>query len=615
MSAEKYANWLVKNKDKKGTPEFEKVAEAYRLSKQTEVPAEPQKTRVEQYMERNARLPREYGEEASFVESMGRGMMDVYQGGKQLAMNVLGTEGAEDYNKQLQNELELYDKNNPNFQFGRLAGNIATPLSLLPASAGASAGARGASLLGAGGVFGAMQPVADSENFFQNKAAQAATGAALAPVLPLAGKAAGAVKRGVGHLTRPFSDKGITQDLSELFRKEALGESGSDASINKIIDAVQNRKTYVPGNVPTAGQAIADVARETGDDFGAGLVRLEKDLSREVAEGQALRAQTAAQEAARKSAIGSIAGTPEKMAAAEAARRAAADPLYEKVAQSQLPVDIGPVVNKIDDILFRNPNESKITRPLLQIKKKLDEGGVSPRALQSLSKEIRDMSGIKSASGQREFSTTALNSVKKSLDAQIGRTEAAFRAAQKTYKRKSKPINQMQVGKELAKALETPLDQETAATYMNAVRNAPRTIKRSVDVGIYDDLGDILSADQIRNVENVANELLRGKQQAQMASRVKPIFGELETSIEPRLPRVLERSVVIANHILKKIGVDKSKDYQRVAIDILQNPEKLVPLLRMSEQSIERKIAMEFVKQMSAQVPAQTGGRAVGLQQ
>ena len=33
MSAEKYAEWIVANQDKKGTPEFETVAQAYKLAR------------------------------------------------------------------------------------------------------------------------------------------------------------------------------------------------------------------------------------------------------------------------------------------------------------------------------------------------------------------------------------------------------------------------------------------------------------------------------------------------------------------------------------------------------------------------------------------------------
>jgi hypothetical protein len=40
-SAEEYAQWIVANKDKKGTPEFETVAKAYQVARSQSQPAQP----------------------------------------------------------------------------------------------------------------------------------------------------------------------------------------------------------------------------------------------------------------------------------------------------------------------------------------------------------------------------------------------------------------------------------------------------------------------------------------------------------------------------------------------------------------------------------------------
>lgn len=91
---------------------------------------------------------------------------------------------------------------------------------------------------------------------------------------------------------------------------------------------------------------------------------------------------------------------------------------------------------------------------------------------------------------------------------------------------------------------------ETPGTFTNAVRNSPRTVKRATGVGYYDELGDVLEPAEIAKVEAVTNELLRQKHQSLMERSVRPMFSKLDKSIEPRLPAILERSVVIANHAL-----------------------------------------------------------------
>ena len=63
-TADEYANWIVKNADKKGTPEFDIVAKAYTDSKSTptKAPAEaPSKPFGQQLSEGIADIPRQVG--------------------------------------------------------------------------------------------------------------------------------------------------------------------------------------------------------------------------------------------------------------------------------------------------------------------------------------------------------------------------------------------------------------------------------------------------------------------------------------------------------------------------------------------------------------------------
>jgi hypothetical protein len=158
------------------------------------------------------------------------------------------------------------------------------------------------------------------------------------------------------------------------------------------------------------------------------------------------------------------------------------------------------------------------------------------------------------------------------------------------------------------------LETETPASLTNAVRNAPRTINRATKIGAYESLSDILNPRQVQNVENVVTELMNAKQQSLMERSVRPIFSEIKTGMEPRLPRILERSVVIANHALKKLSVDKSDAYHKEIIGMLMEPEKIVSILQRPADDKTRRITMDIVNRLSSQVPAQTSGREAGEQ-
>ena len=77
------------------------------------------------------------------IERLGRGMMDLYQGGEQKYLNWTDPAAAEKYTKDVNADIGLYErgrtqgakmegKDSPGFDWLRLGGNITTPLSLLP---------------------------------------------------------------------------------------------------------------------------------------------------------------------------------------------------------------------------------------------------------------------------------------------------------------------------------------------------------------------------------------------------------------------------------------------------------------------------------------------------
>jgi len=560
---------------------------------------------LDEYMAANAQIATE-PEEASFLESMGRGMTDVYQGGKQLAVNIGAATGltdqatADEYNRKVNEELGLFNKNNPGIQAGRIAGNIATPLSLLPFAAGSGA-VRAASVPFMGGLLGAAQPVENPNDFAKQKLAQTGIGALAAPLLPLGGKAVGGVASTLGNFASPLFAKGRTKAIEQILRSEAGDDTG------RIVSALQN----TPQGNPTSAQAIAAAARQTGEDFGSPLVRLEKDLAREGIAGQQLRSRYAEQAIDRKSRLGQIAGSPERMADAVSRRASAADPYYKAVEDSVKNVNTGNISTYIDDVVAKAPNEPGVTGPLKWIQNKMATD-TTPKALHSLSRQIKIMAQKKNPAGQSLYNKTVLGAVKDRLDTAIGQTEDSFRMAQKIYAKGSRPINQMKVGKELAYALENALETESPASFANAIRNAPRTIKKATNVGVYENLSDILKPKQLEDVQNVLTELMNQKQQSLMERSVRPIFSDIKTGIEPRLPRLLERSVVIANAALRKLGVDKADEYHKEIISILMEPEKLVQVLQRPQSDKTRQVAMEIVNKLSSQIPAQTAGRAAG---
>lgn len=587
-TAEQYANWIVNNKDKKGTPEFDTVVRAYQASKQPAKQAQPSQD-VEDYS---------VGE-APFMAQVGRGMMDVYQGTKQLGMNLFGDdESAEKYNKELKQELDLYEKNNPGFQAGRLAGNIATPLSLIPVGKAATTGGKVLQGMALGAGIGAAQPV-QADDFWQEKAKQTAIGAGTGGALPVLVKGGKGAVNYLDELTKPMYKGGIARDVKKFVVEQAGDQR------QKIVDALQKAEKK------TVGQAIAK-SRQGGDEYGSQFIKLEQELAREPLEGAPLRSIYGQQASERQKIIDAIAGTGEEMTRAKTLRRASTKPLYEAVSRSKSDVDVSPVTSKIDDVIAKNKNEDDITAPLKIIRDKLDD--TSPQALYSLSKSIKKMMGKTTTGGQKEYNVGVLNDIKKTLDEQIGKSSHAFNVAQRSYANLSEPINRMQIGKELQGALTTALEKESPSTFTTAVSKAPRTLKRATGFPRFKELGDALKPQDVSDIQRISDELINVDKARRMGSSVGSVVKDLPGEVSLSLPHILSRPVVVANHILGMIGKDQTPEYKRLLVKMLLDSKELEKALALPIDNPKRKMVMDIMNKLSTIGASSTAAREGGEQ-
>ena len=492
--------------------------------------------------------------------------------------------------------------------WARLAGNVFNPISLgtLPAGTAVTVPGKIAAGGGYGAFSGATMPVTqEGADFGASKATQAGVGIAIGLAVP---SAVETIKGGINLLSflkRPFNEAGKLKDLQEMYSRLA-----GDAK-DELIEALDNAKTYTFGNKPTSAQAIAEYSAKHNMTKGAAIARLEKDLSRKPTTGDPLKTVFENQSLRRQEAMSRLIDSSDMgLATAEQLRKTATAPLYDQVRASTKKVKTGETIKLIKNLINENPKQTNITRPLKNILKDMYIQGPdfvtlerSPRALYSLSKEIKRLMNTKTPGGQKEFDVMALSQVKKSLDKSIENAEPAYKAAQKEFKKMSEPINQIKVIRHLGGALEDALQKERARPFLNALRDAPKTLKKSTGFPRYKKLNDILNKNQIKVLDDIKAELIRQEKTAQMASGTESVYGILKEGIEPELPNMLSRPALIANAILRKIGKDMGPEYEKIAVQIQEHPEYLASLLRKSTKDSERKMAYELLQVMAATAP------------
>lgn len=340
-----------------------------------------------------------------------------------------------------------------------------------------------------------------------------------------------------------------------------LAEGRGQALISAALDPAAE---IIPGVRPTFAQATADV--------GLPRVAAVGEQAAKTLPTEALALKDV-QEAARVGQLKAIERTPEARARAERVRERRSEPLYRRAETAGDVVDTEPVLDFISDTIRKNPGNQPLLAEMRRIRKGLlkpdvDEDGNPILVPRTDAKEVAStIDGLKSAIAKEDnkFIKGELTQIKDQL------TEAipSLPEAQAAFKKGSRPINQMDVGKYLREKLEAPVPEggQRAGVFAGAVREAPRTIKQALKNGpTYEKLTDILSPAQKANVDRVLMDLSRDqrvKELAQMGREAAPDLSMPAGRVER--PNLLNRLATITNVIIERL---EGKINEKMALEI-----------------------------------------------
>ncbi len=471
------------------------------------------------------------------------------------------------------------------FDWARIAGNIASPASVAAISAPMRASTLGKMTQGAteGTALGVSQPVY-ADDYWTTKAVQGGVGMTGGAAIP----AIGGMVRGGRMARRPFSKKGIKDDVSAFIKEQA----GTDK--DKIIYAMGQAKEIVPGNRPTVGQALAQANREAkrmGEpvSYGDHIVRLEKDLQKAAQSGDVVKTNMARQALRREQALG--VGDDALITAEKAKVKAMSKSNYDKAWKQSISGDqelMGIIDNpyvsdalktatKLSKAKGINPKEN-LTEFLQQVKfgldKQLKKSGDD--ALDAAEKRV-------------------VNDAKTKLVKWMGKKNPLYDEARQAHAKGMTPINRMQISKELREALINSAGDESGIKFATAVRNAPRTIKKATGETIYDTLEKAQGKQQAGMTNKVVDEIMNQAKYNKMASSSEAVLNKMGGESRFSLPHILSRPVVIANAVLRRIGTDKSGEYKRVLGEIMNDPDEFARILKSPEGDPKRAIAEDIL--------------------
>jgi hypothetical protein len=604
-SAQDYASWIVKNADKKGTPEFDTVVKAYQAAKSGAAPAaaatapampsnegmpaprvnapEPTPSFADQasdalgYVGRTLRNVPEsagnlVGETVSAIAhpiTSAQSLADTAAGAARAGFKAVLPE-------KVFNFIDSIDNPETTQRIATTASNVGGHLANRYGSAEAikntiekdpvGAAADISVILGGGeaalkmaGETGAANRLATAANM-TNPLTPVAAG-----VNKLVGTAAPYAVNTVRNMSRP----------TEKILSGVLEDRGPE-----YVAALRRQAEIVPGSVPTAGEVIAGM-----DQPGTLLPALQAKVAKGVASTPYEDIAAAQREAQIKS-IQSIGQTPADLAEAIKARGETTAPMYEGVKVQQGPINTQPVIDVIDKAVKENPLNRPLVSALTGLKDNISKSA-NAGDLSSALDDVKAMLG----SQDNKFIKGQLTDVKDALSAAL----PGYGEAQAKFKEMSQPVNTMQIGQQLEGALTSPLseNQTRPGVFANAVANAPTTIKKATGDARFATLSDALETGDSLKVSQVLQDLSRTQEFKALAAKGAEQVKDLGKAAIPRSPSFFSAWATMANKVMDAL---EGKINQKAAMEIadaMMRPETAATAIEKAMREVQMQKAIE----------------------
>jgi hypothetical protein len=381
---------------------------------------------------------------------------------------------------------------------------------------------------------------------------------------------------------------------------------------HKVLDALRKTKALVAGEKPTIAHAAVDPANPI-----PALVKIEQDarmggspaaakfITRD-AENQAARLKPLEEIGAPGIKPPAAQNSPQNLSPAELLRRNATTPLYTAARTDRVKLtpaldevlsgaEIQGAMGRADKAFSQKVTEdvakgakpipsmvsSRAAKPATTMTTGVGrvkvpaapavEGHTSidhlDKVVKELQTEIAGMAG--DTTGQRARLITAKNTIQ----AEMEKASPKYKQARSEFKTLSEPQNQADVANKLVDALRNSSGNESTTTFLNAIRNEPRTIKTGIGEPRFQELSQVFTPDQMEDVSKVTASALRDKasrgigvssktipQMENVASQLRevtpPIFGPAWTALRSGLNVGSEHLNAKANAIMHQAALN-----------------------------------------------------------
>lgn len=493
-----------------------------------------------------------------------------------------------------------------------------------------------------GGLYGALQPVV-GDDFLAEKYFQVGLGAAL-------GGSLGAVGESLPLINKLLKELPITEKNKENAFKKYIQELIPEDK-KQLLSELRKAGEIVSESKPTVSEAVADMPSAYK------LLKAQERLEKGQATATKFIERRGEQQSARIKALDEVFGSPADLELAKQARLTTTTPMRERAlkeadfygetaskieqnlkegtkqfgallpknnadimkaqvenikANGYYPLQSKSLIDKIDT-MSNTPglrSNEMLNYATAKLRGKLDKltdkrGVINSADLYNIRKEVaEDLAeyvGSKNLNNAsfRAQATGAETQLKKMIDAEINKAAGSTLWSDylKTFAEHSKKIDALELGQGLKQKVTGNFSEETAGKFLQAVQDAPKTIKRTTGQSRYENLGEVLDNKQLAAVNKVYADLLR-QEKALVAGRGIEGAKPADIAQAQEVPGFISAKVTFVKNILRDLAKGSQKDFDNQMSDLLLNPTKFADFL----ETIPTKNQDEVFKAMSARM-------------
>ena len=500
-----------------------------------------------------------------------------------------------------------------------------------------------------GGLYGALQPVV-GDDFLAEKYFQVGLGATL-------GGALGGLTEGLPQLTKLVKELPITKQNKEDAFKRYVQELVPEDK-KALMQELRQSGEIISGSSPTVAEAISDMPSAYK------ILKAQERLEKSQATAGKFIERRGEQQAARVRTLDEVFGSPADLELAKQARLTTTTPMRERalkeadfygetaskleqelakgtkqfgalvpkqkadILKSQVenikangyyPLTSKSLIDKIDT-MSNSPglrSNEMLTYAMSKLRGKLDKltderGVINSADMYNVRKEIaQDLAeyvGSKNLNNAsfRAQATGAETSLKKLIDTEINKASGSnlWSDYLSKFAEHSRKIDQLELGQGLKQKLSGKFSEETAGKFLQAITEAPATIKRTTGQARYNELGEVLDTKQLGAVNKVYADLLR-QEKALLSGKGIEGAKPAEIAQAQEIPGFISAKVTFVKNIFRDLAKGSQKDFDRQMADLLLNPQKFADFLDTIPAQNQEQIFKAMSAKMSPSVRSQ----------